>query len=105
MDNCRLLGKGFVAACQGQSSQTACVRVLMNLCLTVTAADMDAEATKATDLKLLATGFIDKDGAIASVVVANPNDKPTDFKLADGTGRAVKALIPAKAIQTYSWRV
>ena len=77
----------------------------MNLCLTVTAADMDAEATKATDLKLLATGFIDKDGATASVVVANPNDKPTDFKLADGTGRAVKALIPAKAIQTYSWRV
>jgi|EP01043_Picozoa_sp_COSAG02_P024199 hypothetical protein len=68
-------------------------------------ADMDAEATQVTDLKLLATGFIDKDGATASIVVANPNDTPTGFKLADGTGRAAKASIPAKAIQTYSWKV
>jgi hypothetical protein len=66
---------------------------------------MDAEQALATDLKLLATGFIDKDGTTASIVVANPNDKPTDFKLADGTGRAAKASIPAKAIQTYSWKV
>ena len=66
---------------------------------------MDPEVTQVTDLKLLATGFIDKDGTTASVVVANPNDKPTGFKLADGTGRSVKASIPAKAIQTYSWKV
>jgi hypothetical protein len=66
---------------------------------------MDAEATRVTDLKLLATAFLDKGGATASIVVANPNDEPLDFKLADGTGRAAKATIPAKAIQTYTWHV
>ena len=69
------------------------------------AADMDPETTHVTNLKLLATGFVDEDSSTASIVVANPNDIPTDFKLADGTGRAIKASIPAKAIQTYSWKV
>eukprot|EP01047_Picozoa_sp_COSAG01_P023063 COSAG01_NODE_1389_length_10493_cov_12.367414_13_plen_133_part_00 len=63
---------------------------------------MDKETTHVSGLKLLATAFVSKDGATAHVVVANANDEPVPFKLSDG-GRAAKASIPAKAIQTYSW--
>jgi hypothetical protein len=58
---------------------------------------------KATDLKLLATAFLSKDGTTIDLVVANANDLPLTFKLEDGKGGAAITSIPAKAVQTYSW--
>eukprot|EP01052_Picozoa_sp_SAG31_P031901 SAG31_NODE_3435_length_4275_cov_15.841954_2_plen_183_part_00 len=64
---------------------------------------MDVEEARVTGLKLMATAFVDAAGRQAIVVVANANDKLVEFKLRDGNGRAAKASIPAKAIQTYTW--
>jgi len=58
-------------------------------------------------LPLVTAAFVAPDGATASVVVLNPSDAPVAFKLRDvgaGAGpRAAQAVIPAHAIQTYTY--
>jgi hypothetical protein len=61
------------------------------------------QPAQASGLPLLASAFLSADGQEVIVVVANANDEQVHFKLADGTGRAAQAAIPAKAVQTYSW--
>ena len=64
------------------------------------------KAKTANNLKLLATAFLSKDGTTIDLVVANANDSPATFTIADSAaGKEAAAAIPAKAVQTYSWTV